>query len=76
MELKKSRENINRTFDSDGASAESIESVQYNVIDSEGKTIGNATVWQSTLSVNFNISGFSSIAEGEARLREALGATE
>lgn len=73
MELKKQSENINRSYNAKGDMTERIDSVQYNIIDADGNTVGNATVGNGYANANLNFSGFSGIAEGEARLADMLG---
>lgn len=70
MEIKKESENVRRSFAGETQS-ETIESVQYNVLDDNGNVVGNATVWNGSANVNFSLSGFNSVAEGAARV-EAL----
>lgn len=73
MELKKQSENVNRSFDNEGNASERIDSIQYNILDSEGYTIGNANIGNGYGNANINISGFSTIAEGEAKMKALFG---
>lgn len=73
MELKKQSENINRSYNAEGEMTERIDSVQYNIIDADGNTVGNATVGNGYANASLNFSGFSGIAEGEAKLADMLG---
>lgn len=76
MNIKKTSENVNRSYDNSGQMTDRLDSVQYSVTDDNGMVIGDATVWNSTLSVNYSLSGFDNIAAGEAKLKEALGVAD
>lgn len=67
MEIKKSNETINRSYVND-APTDVVENVQYNVLDENGNVIGNATVWNGSANVNFSLSGFVGVSEGESKL--------
>lgn len=73
MELRKQSENINRAYDNNGGFNDSIDSVQYQILDSEGNVIGSANISSSYADANFNISGFSTIEEGEKKLKTLFG---
>lgn len=73
MELRKTSESVRNTYENGVQNGSVVESVQYNVLDSEGNVVGNATVWQSSASVNFSLSGFSGIEAGETAIKAALG---
>lgn len=73
MELKKQSENINRSYNAEGEMTERIDSVQYEIVDDNGNSVGNASIGNGYANANLNISGFSSIAEGEAKLAAMFG---
>lgn len=73
MELKKQSENVNRSYDNDGNAKERIDSIQYNILDPEGNTIGSANIGNGYANANINLSGFSTIAEGEERMKALFG---
>lgn len=70
MELKKQSENLNRAYDLEGNVTERIDSVQYDILNNEGNVIGNANVYSGGLNASFNLSGFSTIEDGERQLAE------
>ncbi len=76
MELRKTNENINRSFNEQGESEDRVESANYAIVDADGNTIGSANISNGNLNANINIYGFSSIAEGEEKLMGVLGAGE
>lgn len=77
MELVKTNERWDRSFDAEGAeSGNSLQSAQFNVKDDEGNIIGNAYVNQGNASVNLNIYNFGSVEEGVEKLKELLGVSE
>ena len=77
MELRKTSENVNRTFDAEGNPEERVESASFEIRDDGGETIGHATVWPTHMSVSIpEIYGFDGIAGGEARLKEMFGISE
>lgn len=45
MELRKTSESVRNTYENGVQNGSVVESVQYNVLDSEGNVVGNATVW-------------------------------
>lgn len=73
MELQKQSENVNRSYDKEGNAKERIDSIQYDILDSEGNTIGNANIGNGYANASINISGFSTIAEGEERMKALFG---
>lgn len=73
MELRKESENLNRSYDAEGNSNERIDNVQYQILDSKGNVIGNASVSNGYANANFNISDFATIEEGEQRLAAIFG---
>lgn len=68
MELKKTNESIVRTFADAENATESIQSVQYEILNAEGATIGNAYVYPNSASLNISLSGFNGIDEGAAKI--------
>lgn len=72
MELRKTNENVTRTFDAEGNAQESVDSVNFDVVDAEGKVIGNANINGSYAGMSLNIYDATSIEDGEAKLREIL----
>ena len=73
MELKKTSKTFTTTFDQEGNDTTRIDSVQYNIVDADGATVGSATVGNGYANANLNFSGFSGIEEGEAKLADILG---
>lgn len=73
MELIKTNESVTRSYDADGNATDRVDSINYEVRDNDGNAIGNAHVNNGDASFNINLYGFSSIEEGDARLRETLG---
>lgn len=69
MEIKKSNETINRSYVGESPT-DVIENIQYNILDETGNVIGNATIWNGSANVNFSLSGFSNVSEGESMLSE------
>lgn len=67
MEIKKSNETINRSYVNE-TPTDVVENVQYNVLDENGNVIGNATVWNGSANVNFSLSGFNNVSDGETKL--------
>ena len=76
MELRKTSENVSRTFDADGKAQERVESANFDIIDCEGKVVGNANIGIGYGNANIGFSGFDTIEEGEARLREIFAVSE
>lgn len=73
MRLKKTSESVSRQYDGDGNSTEFLENAQYQIISDEGDPVGNCTVRDYNADCNFCIGGFSTIAEGEAKIKQMLG---
>ncbi len=73
MELRKQSENINRSYNAEGEMTERIDSVQYEIVDDKGNSVGNASIGNGYANANLNISGFSTIEEGERKLGELFG---
>lgn len=73
MELRKLNERITNTFDQEGNVTTNVDSKEYNIIDADGNDVGSATVRNGHIQANINFSGFSGIAEGEAKLAAMFG---
>lgn len=73
MRLRKTSESVNRSFSAEGESSERIDSISYEILDNDGNVVGNANIGNGYGNASINIGGFSSLAEGEDRLREAFG---
>lgn len=76
MELKKTNETISRSYDDQGHAADRVDSATYNIVDPEGNVIGSANIGQGYGNANIQLSNFSSIEEGEAKLKKTFGITE
>ena len=76
MELRKTSENVSRTFDAEGNAQERVEHISYEVCDKDGNVVGSAYVNGSEAGMNMSLYGFGGVADGEARLRETLGVSE
>lgn len=77
MELKKTNEKWDRTFNENGEDTNTLESVQFNVLDGDGNVIGNANVGNGYANVNIhNIGSFNGVTEGVAKIKELLGISE
>lgn len=77
MELVKTNEKWDRSFNSEGEeSGNRLESVQFNIKDDEGNSIGNAYVNQGNGNANLSIYGYSTVEEGVEKLKELLGVSE
>lgn len=85
MKLVKTNERWDRPFNNGVVSESRLESVQYNVTDNDGNSIGNANISLGNASANVNLGGtsanislygFSSIEEGEAKMKELFGITD
>ena len=81
MKLVKTNERWDKPFNNGIESASRLESVQYD-INVDGKSVGNANISQGNASANINLDGsnaginiygFSTIEEGEAKLKTLLG---
>ncbi len=75
MDLRKTSENVSRIFDAEGNAQERVENENFEILDSNGTAVGSANVGIGYAGVNINISGFESVADGEAKLKELLGIT-
>ena len=73
MELRKTSENVTRTFDADGNATDRVDNISYDVLDSNGNSVGNAHVNSNDAGLNVSIYDFGSVEEGEARLKELFG---
>ena len=77
MELKKTSENINRQFDENGNAIDRIDSVNFEVVDSEGVIIGRSTVYQGRIRIDMpEVYGTNTIEEGVERLKSIFGIAE
>ena len=87
MKLVKTNERWERSFDAEGAeSGNKLESVQFNVTDTEGNIIGGASVRQydgnanvsfpDGGSANINVNGYSTIEKGVEMLKSVMGISE
>lgn len=76
MELKKTNEKWDRTFNENGEETNTLESVQLNVLDDNDNIIGNASVGNGYANVNiYNIGSFNGVTEGLTKLKELLNVT-
>lgn len=71
MQIKKTNESWHRTFDADGKEVETrLESAQYNIVDNDGTTIGNATIYPASANINvYGLAGFNNVEEGVDKLK-------
>ena len=76
MELRKTSENVSRTFDAEGNVQERVEHISYEVCDKDGNVVGSAYVNGSEAGMNISIYGSSTVEEGDNRLKELLGISE
>lgn len=86
MKLVKTNERWNRPFENGEEGASKLDSVQFNVKDDEGNTIGNANVDRESgsASISFpaggnasvSVSGYPLIEKGVEMLKAVLGITE
>lgn len=76
MELRKTNDRINRSYNEEGQGTDRVEEANYNIIDDEGNHLGSANISNGYGNVNLNINGFATIAEGEAKLKEIFNITE
>lgn len=77
MNLKKTNENISRTFDEEGVAQDHINQIDFQATDEEGNVIGSA--WAQPSRVHFELDfyeGFESAEQAAAKLRETLGIEE
>lgn len=72
MDLKKTNENILRSYDAEGNATERTDNANYQIIDTDGNVIGSANISQGYANVNLNISGFNGIDQGEQQIRAIL----
>lgn len=79
MELRKTNERWNRSFDTEGAeSGNLLESAQFNIVGSDGSQAGYANVNQGNADMSYggvyiNINGFGTVEEGIAKIKELFG---
>ena len=76
MKLVKTNENVTRTFDAEGNAEERIDNASFDIRDNNGNAIGNANIGIGYASANCSLSGFISIEDGEAKLKEIFGISE
>lgn len=74
MELKKTSEQVTRTYDEQGNMTARVDSANYAVYDNNGVNIGNATCYNSHAEINVHIPA-QSTTEGVQKLAEMLNAT-
>lgn len=73
MELRKTNENVTRSYDMEGNAQERVDSVNFDVIANGGKVIGSANINGSYAGLSLNLYDIASIEDGEAQLRLILG---
>lgn len=71
MELKKTGEGLNRSFNELGEAIESVNMIQFNVVEDD-QTVGNVTLYADQAVINLTISGFNGMESGEAKVKELL----
>ena len=76
MELRKTNENVTRSYDAEGQSSERVDSINYEVLDRDGNVIGSASVNSGNANLSINLYGFASVEEGERKLMETLGLSD
>ena len=78
MKLVKTNESWQRSFDANGEEAtDRLTDRQYNIVDDEDRVVGSSTIHSSHADVNiYGIGGFSTIEEGEAKLKALFGITD
>ena len=72
MELRKTNENVTRSYDAEGQSSERVDSISYEVLDRDGNVIGSASANSGNANFSINLYGFASVEEGERKLMETL----
>lgn len=73
MELRKTSENINRSYNAEGQATERVDNIQYEIVGDDGQAVGTASIGQGWASAIINASGFASIEEGEQKIKQILG---
>lgn len=76
MQLRKTSENINRTYNPKGEAAERVDSIQYDIVDAGGAAIGSAQAGHGWANASVSLGGLSSIEEAEAKLAAIFGIEE
>lgn len=74
MKLRKTSEQVTRSYDEQGNMTAHVNSAEYAVIDNEGNTVGSASCYNGSANLNLNVSA-PTIAEGAQKLAEMLNAT-
>lgn len=74
MELKKTSEQVTRSYNEQGNMTTRVDSANYNVIDNEGNIVGSASCYNGSANLNLSVSA-STIDEGAQKLAEILNAT-
>lgn len=72
MKIKKTSESIDRQYDAAGQATDRVGSANYTITDDDGVNIGNASIWSASANVNIAVSGFSTIEEGEEKIKAML----
>ena len=73
MELRKTSENVSRTFDAEGNATDRVDHIGYDVRDDDGNVIGSAYVNGMEAMLSISVRGFGTVTEGEAKLKETFG---
>lgn len=73
MQLKKQSWNTRSEVNAEGATTDRVTDINYQILDNEGNVIGNANIGNGYANANFNFSGFSTIEEGEEKLKGLFG---
>ena len=77
MNLKKTNENISRTFDEEGVAQDHINQIDFQATEEEGNVIGSAWAQPSQAHLEINLYGnFESAEQAAAKLKEVLGISE
>ena len=74
MKLKKTSEQVTRSYDEQGNMTARVDSANYSVIDDNGNNVGSASCYNGSANLNLNVSA-STIDEGAQKLAEMLNAT-
>lgn len=72
MELKKTNDRINRSYDEEGQGTDCVESANFNIVDADGNIVGNANISNGYGNANISINGFNTIEDGVAKLKDLL----
>lgn len=78
MKLVKTNQQWTQSFSPDGEETTNrLDSVQYNIVDDGNNVIGSATIYPTNANVNiYGLGGFTSIEEGEAKLKALFNIAE